>query len=128
VGKIIALDFDGCLCDSKYPECGEPVQSVVDAIKAEQAAGAKIILWTSCSGDALAKAEAWCKKRGLHFDAVNKNVPEKIEFYGDDTRKVSADEYLDDKAVLKPEKTEDRKGLRLDAAIAIIDALERRAT
>ena len=42
----------------------------------------------------------WCAARGIAFDAVNENLPEIVERFGGDTRKVFADEYLDDKAVL----------------------------
>lgn len=41
----------------------------------------------------------YCKKAGLEFDTVNENLPELIEAYGGDTRKINADVYFDDKAV-----------------------------
>ena len=31
------------------------------------------------------------------FDAVNENLPEAIEMFGDDSRKIFAHEYIDDK-------------------------------
>lgn len=33
------------------------------------------------------------------FDAVNDNLPEAVEYFGNNTRKVHADVYLDDKAL-----------------------------
>ena len=42
-------------------------------------------------------------EHGLEFDAVNENLPEMIEWYGNDCRKVFADVYIDDKAANKPE-------------------------
>lgn len=36
------------------------------------------------------------------FDAVNENLPEMVEWYGNDSRKVHADCYIDDKCVNKP--------------------------
>lgn len=63
----------------------------------QQANDAKLILWTCRDGEKLTKAVEWCKLRGLEFDAVNQNLPEVIEQYGGDTRKISADEYIDDK-------------------------------
>lgn len=56
-GTVIAVDFDHTLCDSKYPECGEPI------------------------------------------DYANENIPERIEQWGNDCRKISADYYIDDRAV-----------------------------
>ena len=38
--------------------------------------------------------------RGLYFDAVNANLPERIAYFGGDCRKISADEYWDDRAVV----------------------------
>ena len=46
----------------------------------------------------MARAVLWCAGFGLYFDAVNKNVPERVALYGTDSRKVSADVYIDDRA------------------------------
>lgn len=40
----------------------------------------------------------WCRVRGLEFDAVNENLPEMTEMYGNDSRKIGSDLYIDDKA------------------------------
>lgn len=42
---------------------------------------------------------AWCAERGLFFDAVNDNLPERIKKHGNNCRKIGATEYWDDKAV-----------------------------
>ena len=42
--KIIAVDFDGCLCENAWPEIGEAKQDVIDALLLRQKSGAKIIL------------------------------------------------------------------------------------
>ena len=34
----------------------------------------------------------------MECDAVNENLPERIEFFGGDCRKVGADVYIDDRA------------------------------
>ena len=64
--------------------------------------GNKIILWTCRQGERLQQAVEWCKQFGLEFDAVNENLPEMIEHYGGDTRKVFYDVLIDDKSVNKP--------------------------
>lgn len=64
--------------------------------------GNKIILWTCREGDRLQEAVEWCKSYGLEFDAVNENIPEMIEWYGNDTRKIGYDVLIDDKAINKP--------------------------
>ena len=60
--------------------------------------GKKVILWTCRCGDLLEEAVAWCRMFGLEFDAVNENVAQTLEQYGTESRKISADVYIDDKA------------------------------
>lgn len=95
---IIAVDFDGTLCADKYPDIGHPNSLMIAVLIDARKEGSKVILWTCRSGEKLKAAVDWCKRRGLEFDAVNENVPEAIEKYGGDSRKIFADVYIDDKA------------------------------
>lgn len=96
--RIIAIDFDGTLCENAWPEIGAPKWDIIQRAKAEQEAGTALILWTCREGERLENALAACREWGLTFDAVNENLPELIEAYGGDCRKVTATEYWDDKA------------------------------
>lgn len=97
--KVIAVDFDGCICSMNYPDIGEPNWEVINALKHEKSLGTKIILWSCRTDEALNDAIKACDSWGLQFDAVNENVPERLLKYGySDSRKVSADEYWDDLA------------------------------
>lgn len=98
MGKIIAVDFDGTLCKEKWPDIGDPNTALIEWLISRQTMGDKLILWTCRVGDMLDHAVMWSLKHGLKFDAVNANLPENIEKYGNDCRKVFADIYLDDKA------------------------------
>ncbi len=94
---IIAVDFDGTLCENKYPSAGEPNTPLLDALKSlKKDFGAEIILWTCRTGKELDFAVEWCKNKGLIFDAVNENLPRIIEKFGGDNRKVFAHIYIDD--------------------------------
>lgn len=95
---IIAVDFDGTLCSDSYPEIGTPNLPLIYALLHLQRQNKQLILWTCRCGDALEKAVNWCKSFGLEFDAVNENVQQTIEKYGTESRKISADIYIDDKA------------------------------
>lgn len=98
MARVIAVDFDGTLCEGKYPDIGAPITPVIEYVKERKAAGDTIILWTCRVGEHLKNAVEWCERQGLTFDYINENAPEKVGQYGGDTRKISADEYIDDKA------------------------------
>ena len=97
--KVIAVDFDGCLCVKKWPDIGAPNWDAIHALIRRKAEGDKVILWTCRDGQQLEDAVLWCMNHGLRFDAVNENLPENIDFFGNDCRKVWANEYWDDRAV-----------------------------
>lgn len=97
--KVIAVDFDNTLFTDNWPEVGEPIWPVINRAKEEQANGAALILWTCRAGESLDVAIAACKSVGLVFDAVNETLPEWLETWVDDPRKIGATEYWDDRAV-----------------------------
>lgn len=96
---IIALDFDGTLVTDRFPKIGELKYEVLDKIRVAQAQGAKVILWTCRNGKNLKDAVEFCNSIDLHFDAINENIDEVKILYDNDTRKVFANEYWDDKAI-----------------------------
>lgn len=96
---IVAVDFDGTLCRDEFPAIGVPRERVINRVKHHKEQGHKLILWTCRNGERLQEAIAWCAEQGLEFDAINENLPEIQKAYGQDTRKVFADFYMDDKSV-----------------------------
>ena len=96
---IIAVDFDGTICANAYPYCGEPHNEIIKRLIKCKKAGHELILWTCRSGQQLEEAIEYCAVYGLEFDAINKNIDRLVEMFGDDSRKVVADIYLDDKAM-----------------------------
>ena len=93
---IIAVDFDGTLCEENWPGIGPPKIDLINYLIEEQKKGTKLILWTMREGDYLQEALDWCEGLGLIFDAVNDNLEERVKMYGHNSRKVYADIYLDD--------------------------------
>lgn len=98
--RIVAVDFDGTLAETKFPEIIKPIPKMIKHCKQLQRGGAILILYTCRKGQDLQDAVEWCEGQGLIFDYVNENTAENIENYGDtDTRKIFAHEYIDDKAI-----------------------------
>ena len=98
--KIIAVDFDGTLSmGARYPALGEPNLPLIEKLNNWQDYGNRIILWTSREGKYLEDVVKFCEKYGLVPDAINDNIPETIDFFGSNSRKVYADYYIDDKSV-----------------------------
>ena len=97
---IFAVDFDGVLCRNAWPKIGEPLERNIEWIRELRALGNKIILWTNRERLRLDQAVEWCREHGLEFDAINDNLPEVIAYYGDNPRKISADYYIDDRAIV----------------------------
>lgn len=95
---IIAVDFDGTLCSDNYPNIGAANIKLIRTLCKKQKFGDKLILWTCRAGERLTEAVEWCQKQGLIFDAVNDNLPKMVALWGNNSRKISADIYIDDKA------------------------------
>ena len=95
---IIAVDFDGTLCEDRFPEIGAANHELIQRLIDLRQQGWKLILWTCRNGSELREAVSFCGQHSLEFDAVNDNVDEVIERYGGDSRKIYADLYIDDRA------------------------------
>lgn len=97
---IIAVDFDGILCDNEFPEIGAPHYEMITAVRRLMDEGHEVILWTSRADQRLVEAVRWCDDYGLHFCAINDNAPSNKEKYAkahpQGTRKVYADMYIED--------------------------------
>lgn len=95
---IYAVDFDRTLSYAPYPDVGLANGKLIEFLVSARKRGDKVILWTSREGTPLDDALTFCKANGLEFDAVNDNLPEMTERYGNNCRKINADIYIDDKA------------------------------
>ena len=62
---ILAVDFDGTLCESAYPDIGKPYQETIDEVIQYKKDGWKLILWTCRCGKRLEEAVRWCEEHGL---------------------------------------------------------------
>ena len=98
-GMIIAVDFDGTVAYDKFPEIGSPIPYAKEVIGRLHNDGHYIIINTCRAGEDLTNAVNWLLKEGIPFDRVNDNHPDNIRQFNNNTRKINADIYIDDKNV-----------------------------
>jgi ribonucleotide monophosphatase NagD (HAD superfamily) len=96
---IIAVDFDGTIAESEWPEIGKPLPGAIETMTMLQAKGHKIVIWTCRSNEHLTAAVEWLSNRGFDPDAVNETVKTDYLTLGD-TRKIYCDVLIDDKCFL----------------------------
>lgn len=97
---IVAVDFDGTMVEDNFPNIGEPRDIMIEIQQMQRFCPQRVqfILWTCRNGKELANAVQYLSRSPIHMDAINENLPQVIEEWGGDTRKVYADLYCDDKA------------------------------
>lgn len=105
---IIAVDFDGVLCEKRWPGIGAPNKKLMQHLAHLRDEGHKVILWTCRTDDPyhdertgatkylLSEAVDFCQTYGLTFDGINEPDEESIKLYGGNPRKIYANIYIDD--------------------------------
>ena len=95
----LCFDFDNTIVlTERYPVivCLRPhVRQVFEMLRAR---GHYIIISTCRIGKNAEYALRYLSEMKIPFDAFNANNPERVNKYGGDCRKISADFYFDDKA------------------------------
>lgn len=95
---IIAVDFDGTLVNCQYPQMENPDLLLISYIKKHR--NDYIWILNTCrKGQELLDAVYYlANEHNVFFDYINENTDSIIATYGD-TRKVSADIYIDNSAM-----------------------------
>lgn len=106
---IIAIDFDNTIVKEKYPEVGAMFLLADEVIKGWYEEGNHIIINTCRSGINEGVAYTFLKEKNIPFNYINCNLPEMVELYGMDCRKISCDVSIDDKNVIGLPMTEDNQ-------------------
>lgn len=94
---IIAIDFDGTICRGKYPAIDGLQPYAKETINRLFADGHYLIINTCRSGEQLLQAINWMLQQGISFHRVNDNHPEQTALYANNSRKIYAHLYIDDK-------------------------------
>lgn len=94
---IIAVDFDGTIARSDYPDIKGEMPYAGEVLRRLHASGHYIILWTCRCGDRLLDAVNWLLEHKIPFDRINDHNPENVRLYGAGGNKVYTHCYVDDK-------------------------------
>ncbi|NQY30040.1 MAG: hydrolase [Flavobacteriaceae bacterium] len=95
---LIAIDFDGTIVEDAYPNVGKSQLFAFETMKRLQNDGHRLILWTYRCGRKLDDAVEFCKQNGIEFYAINNSFPNE-EYDGKESRKISADLFIDDRNI-----------------------------
>ena len=93
---IYGIDFDGTIVEEKFPVVGKPKMEVIDFIRRLKRAGHRWILITMREEKYLDDALSFLAMYDILPDGVNDNLPDRVEMWGNNPRKVYADIYIDD--------------------------------
>lgn len=95
--KVIAIDFDGTIATLSFPQVGELVPMAREVINTWYDVGHTILIHTCRTGRRQGYAEDFLEEYNIKYHWINTNAPEVVTTYRTDTRKLSADLYIDDK-------------------------------
>ncbi len=96
--KTIAVDFDGTIAYEAYPEIGGFKPHAERVLKKINEHGGKIIIWTCRTGDQAELVKTMLLNAGIQFEEFNDNLKDGRDMFPDNSRKVFADVYIDDRA------------------------------
>lgn len=92
----LSVDFDDTIVKEKYPDVGRLKIGAKFALNKLHKYH-KILINTCRKGEALEKTGEFLDNKNIKYDRINENDPILIYFFGDESRKISADYYIDDK-------------------------------
>lgn len=95
--RQLAVDFDGTIVENAYPLIGKLRKNVKRVLARLRKEGYYIIIWTCRCGEHEQAVINFLAAEGIEYDQINKHHPDVMAFYNNDTRKISADIYIDDK-------------------------------
>lgn len=99
-GVVLSFDFDGTInnADAQFPDPGTEKKDSLKYLNKLYLEGFYIIIWSCRSGLHQLVGEKWLSDHGYMIDKFNESRPaEKLQFNGEDTRKIWATVYVDDR-------------------------------
>lgn len=95
--KYIAIDFDDTIVRSEFPNIVGLQPHAKEVINSLYKSGKQILIWTCREGEELEQAKRFLSECGINYHYINENHPDLMKAYGNNSRKLGADVYIDDK-------------------------------
>ena len=97
---ILAIDFDHTISKTNWPTIlGLRSGAKYFINKLYNSGKYYIIIWTCRNDEHEADAFVFLQNNGVNFHSINRQHPHLVEYFQNDTRKISADIYIDDKGL-----------------------------
>jgi hypothetical protein len=96
---VLAIDFDGTIASLSYPEVGDLIPGAGIMIRKLHSEGHYIVINTCRTDEYQEIARQFLDKHLIPYHKINENIQELIDLYDMDSRKISADVYIDDKCL-----------------------------
>lgn len=96
----ISLDFDGTIVEDGFPGIGKIKEGAKEYINMLYDNGFNILINTCRTGSYEGDAENFLRRSGINYHYINNNLPQSIEYFKQDCRKLSADVYVDDRCLM----------------------------
>lgn len=98
----VAVDFDMTIADIDWPvingfKIGSDGVSPKDVINGWYHDGMNVLIWTCREKEYKDNAEKFLIANDVLFTDINENCVLRTEYWGNDSRKIGADLYIDDK-------------------------------
>ena len=96
----VSIDFDDTIADEAFPKVGDLKKDADKYINMMYDLGFNIIINTCRADHFQQHAEDFLKEKGIKYHQINCNLPQSVDYYKQDCRKISADVYIDDKCLM----------------------------
>lgn len=98
-GLTLSIDFDGTIVEDTYPDVGQVRPYAIRYLQALEGEGHVIIINSNREGKYKEDAIEFLKQNNIPFHYFNENDQRLIDKYSNDSRKIGADLYIDDKSL-----------------------------
>lgn len=96
---VLAIDFDKTIAHTEYPKIHHLHDNAKDVINRLYDQYFYIIIWTCRSGSYVDDVATYLKNHNINYHLINEQHPYLKYRFNNDTRKISADIYIDDKDI-----------------------------